>query len=150
MVQLLRPHDVRQAPAEGVRGGRILRLPRRPRPDSIERGALLPFRDREFVAVLEAHPAPRIGAEIARQPQRGLRRDPAPPAHDLADPSRSHPDRARKRGGGEPERLHEVVLEDFAGVDGVETGHGFGFIARSIVIADRCVGNVPMRGDEPL
>ena len=142
LVQLLRPHDVRRAAAAGVRGGgasappssragvpapyrgTVPRLPRRARPDRVERGALLPLGDRQRVAVLEVHPAPRIGPEIARETQRGLRRDPAPPAHDLADPRRRHPDRRRKRGGGETERLHEVVLEDFAGVDGVEAGHG--------------------------
>ena len=50
------------------------------------------------------------------------------------DPRRRHPDRARERGGGEAHRLHEVVLEDFAGVDGVEAGHG-GFRTHFVLLS---------------
>ena len=46
-----------------------------------------------------------------------------------AIPRRRNTERPGESGGGEAERFHEVVLEDFAGVDGIKSGHGGGSVA---------------------
>ena len=70
--------------------------------------------------VLQIQPPTRPSAKIARQPQGGVRRDAALPAHDLADSDRRHGERPGQRILAEFQRLHEVVEQDFAGMNRLE------------------------------
>ena len=79
---------------------------------------------RELIAILKIHPALRIGAEEPCEAQRGGAVMPRPSAHDFVDSRRCHTESLRKRGGGQSERLHEVVLQNLSGVNRLQSSHG--------------------------
>ena len=75
------------------------RLRRVARLDGCEGVTHSTFRQREFVAILQVHPALGVGAVVPGETQRGLCRNAAPAAHDFVDPRRGHADCPRQRIG---------------------------------------------------
>ena len=80
------------------------------------RGARLVCLD-QIVLRLKVDPELRIGTEPVAEAERGVAGDRALAGDDLADAVGRHGDLARERGRGDPE-FFQLVLEDFAGMDG--------------------------------
>ena len=83
--------------------------------DLVEGGAEVVLLDLEVVAGLQVEPEPVGGAEVARQPQRGVGCDPALAVDDLIDPSWRDTDRDGEVVLGDLQRGQEVLEEDLPG-----------------------------------
>jgi hypothetical protein len=73
------------------------------------------FRGFQFVRRLEVHPHLSGGAEIAAQPERGVRRYAALSVQDGGDPVSRDPQGEGKRISGQPGFVHDL-LQGFAGM----------------------------------
>ena len=80
------------------------------------------LRDAQVIGGLQVHPELCGGAEVARQPQRCVRRHAAALAHDIVDPRGVDRKRAGQCVGAERQGLQKILAQDFAGVC-ANTGH---------------------------
>ena len=78
--------------------------------DGFERVGHGRFRQREFVVVLQVHPAIGIRAEVACEAKSGFGRDAPAATDDFVDSCRGDPDRFGKSSVRKAQRHHEVLL----------------------------------------
>jgi len=95
----------------------MLRLRRARTNLAVEAIAARLLRDLERVVRLQVHPKLRADAEITSEPHRGVGGDPASPERDIVEPGSRNADRSAQSVHAQAERLHEVGLENFAGVN---------------------------------
>jgi hypothetical protein len=73
--------------------------------------------DLQVVMALQIQPPPGPGAEVAREAQGRVRRDGTLAAHDVVDANGRHADGFGQRRLAKPQRLDEVVEQDFSGMN---------------------------------
>src|SRR5229473_4941714 len=71
----------------------------------------------QIVKILEVQPELRVGLEVPREPQRRLCRDAAPFVYDFPNPRGRHVQLQGQLVHAQPQRLHEVLPQDFPRVN---------------------------------
>ena len=79
-----------------------------------------PLRDLKVVLSLESHPDAGTRAKIAGEAHRRIGGNAAFAPNNLADSQRRNPDVGGDALLAQFERLHKILEEDFAGMDGIE------------------------------
>lgn len=73
--------------------------------------------DLQVVMALQIQPPAGAGREVTRKPQGRVRRDGSLAAHNVVDADRRHADGPGQRGLAETQRLHEIMEQDFTGMN---------------------------------